>query len=391
MLATERHDLILREVRTRGLVRLAELADRLGVSPVTVRRDVADLEEQGLVTRVHGGVAPPRSPAAALGAASAGAGGQGAGVTPAGAGGPAAAGAAVPAGSPLSATRSGESLTLGMLVPSATYYYPEVIRGARAAAARLGARLVLGISRYEPAEERAQVEQLLVGGVDGLLVTPCRALDAPGQNLAWLADLDLPAVLVERRAALGSGLEHLDHVATDHAYGGHLAVRHLAALGHRDILFVARGDSPTTPRVRAGYEAALRSLGLNGPPMIETLAFEHDPETFGASLDPAIATIREGGATAVVVHNDQDALVLVQKLRSSGFKLPGDVSVVAYDDEVAALADTPLTAVAPPKHAVGQAAVEFLVGRITEGEDRPHHHLDLLPQLRLRDSCGSVV
>ncbi|MDP9862226.1 MULTISPECIES: substrate-binding domain-containing protein [Streptosporangium] len=376
MLATERHDLILREVRARGLVRLAELADRLGVSPVTVRRDVADLEDQGLVTRVHGGVAPPRGHARPQAADGAGAGTPDGTQTAPRAGGSAAPGA-------------GESLTLGMLVPSATYYYPEVIKGARVAAARLGARLVLGISRYEPAEERAQVEQLLAGGVDGLLVTPCRALDAPEQNLTWLADLDVPAVLVERVAALGSGLEHLDHVATDHAHGGYLAVRHLAALGHRDILFVARRDSPTTPRVRAGYQSGLRSLGLlGGPPMIETLAFEHDPEAFGASIDPAVATILEGGATAVVVHNDQDALVLVQKLRSSGLRLPGDVSVVAYDDEVAALADPPLTAVAPPKHAVGRAAVELLVARVTEGEERPRHHLDLLPQLRLRESCG---
>jgi len=56
MLASERHEIILSLVRQQGSVRLADLVARLGVTSVTVRRDVTELADRGLLTRVHGGV-----------------------------------------------------------------------------------------------------------------------------------------------------------------------------------------------------------------------------------------------------------------------------------------------------------------------------------------------
>jgi len=57
VLARQRQDLILEQVRSRGSVRVSELVDRLGVSDMTVRRDIAQLSRRGLVDRVHGGAA----------------------------------------------------------------------------------------------------------------------------------------------------------------------------------------------------------------------------------------------------------------------------------------------------------------------------------------------
>src|SRR5690349_16873530 len=58
LLGPQRRSAIVTEVRRRGGVRLSELAAALGVSDMTVRRDVEALVEQGLLTRVHGGVLP---------------------------------------------------------------------------------------------------------------------------------------------------------------------------------------------------------------------------------------------------------------------------------------------------------------------------------------------
>jgi DeoR/GlpR family transcriptional regulator of sugar metabolism len=55
MLARQRQEVILDEVRTTGGVRVSELVERLGVSDMTIRRDIEALAERGLVTRVHGG------------------------------------------------------------------------------------------------------------------------------------------------------------------------------------------------------------------------------------------------------------------------------------------------------------------------------------------------
>lgn len=106
MFAEQRHELILREVRERGSVRLADLVERLGVSMVTLRRDVEHLAAQGLLKRVHGGVTRVRSDLTG----------------PSG-------GALEPELLAEDSDTGGVSLVIGMLIPSATYYYPNVIRG----------------------------------------------------------------------------------------------------------------------------------------------------------------------------------------------------------------------------------------------------------------------
>jgi DNA-binding LacI/PurR family transcriptional regulator len=71
-------------------------------------------------------------------------------------------------------------------------------------------------------------------------------------------------------------------------------------------------------------------------------------------------------------------------------RVPDDLALVTYDDEVAALAETPLTAVAPPKREVGRGAAELLVERLGMAGDEPRRHVELLPRLRVRASCGAA-
>jgi DNA-binding LacI/PurR family transcriptional regulator len=81
----------------------------------------------------------------------------------------------------------------------------------------------------------------------------------------------------------------------------------------------------------------------------------------------------------------------VQRLAELGVRVPDDLALIAYDDEVAALADTPLTAVAPPKRDVGRHAAQLLVERLGQSGGAPRRHLMLLPQLRVRESCGASL
>ncbi|MEU7280314.1 substrate-binding domain-containing protein [Streptomyces sp. NPDC045431] len=373
--AVERHDRLLALVRERGTARVSELAAQLGVSPVTARRDVEALAARGLLDRMHGQVSWPERPSGAEG--------------PGQDGGP----------------------VLGLLAPSATYYFAEIIRGAREAAAAAGARLILRISDYRPEDDRARTEGLLAAGAEGLLVAP--GWRAPGDQAAhsdWIAELPVPAVLLERRATPGSPLDALDRVSSDHRHGVVLAVRHLVGLGHGAPLLVARADSPTALAVRAGYAEALGALGLTGPgPVIDSVPAELDPEGFEEAVRALSAAVASGAATAALVHNDVDAIQMVQRLAELGVRVPQDLALIAYDDEVAALADTPLTAVAPPKRHVGRLATELLLERLAEAgagagaaagagagagagtadREEPRRHVTLLPRLRVRASCGA--
>ncbi|MEV8528176.1 substrate-binding domain-containing protein [Streptomyces sp. NPDC052000] len=368
--AAERHDRLLELVRARGSARVSELAAQLGVSPVTVRRDVEFLANEGRLDRVHGSVswpgatdAPPQ-------------------------GGPASGPGPVP-----------RELVIGMLAPNATYYFAEVIRGAHEAAAAAGARLVLRISDYRPQEDAGRAAGLLAAGAEGLLIAPgWKEPDDPVEHGAWIAGLPVPTVLLERRGVPGRELDDLDRVCSDHSHGVLIAVRHLLGLGHSTPLLVARADSPTAIAVRAGYRYALDALGLKSPlPPIGSVSAEVDPAGFERAVQALFTAVLAGRATAALVHNDVDAIRIVQRLAELGVRVPDDLALVAYDDEVAALADIPLTAVAPPKHEVGRYAAELLIERLRggtgggpgAGAEGPRRHVDLLPRLRVRSSCGA--
>ncbi|NUK21098.1 LacI family transcriptional regulator, partial [Streptomyces lunaelactis] len=115
------------------------------------------------------------------------------------------------------------------MVPPGGYYYAEVIRGVQDAARPLGVRVVLAVSGESLSENQEQVRRLVAGGIDGLLLMLHPGLRPVDEAEQWLSGLEVPAVLVERRAGIKAG--RLEQVASDHAYGAALAVRHLAGLG----------------------------------------------------------------------------------------------------------------------------------------------------------------
>ncbi|MFJ9508181.1 substrate-binding domain-containing protein [Streptomyces anulatus] len=373
----QRHERVLELVRERGSLRVAELAEELGMSAVTLRRDVEALAAQGLVERLHGAV-----------------------VWPTGQSRPAPA-AAPPA----------EGLVVGMVVPTTEYYYADVVRGARQTVEAAGARLTIGLSRYLPDEDAAQARRLLSTGADGLLLTPSWERGCPerGEGL-WTAEQEVPVVLVERSAPLGHPAAGLDRVRSDHAHGAAEAVAHLAGLGHRAIALAVQ-DSPTAPRLRVGYRAAVEALGLTpvSAAPLDDAPSRSEAKRFERTLEYLCQAVASGNVTAAIVHSDADAIVLIPRLQARGVRVPEDLAVIAYDDEVAGLADLPLTAVAPDKHAVGAAAARLLLDRLGVAEPggavagavtgagetgrgaAARRHLDILPALLIRVSCGAVA
>jgi len=352
----QRHERVLELVRQRGSLRVSELAAELGVSAVTLRRDVEALAAQGRVQRLHGGVVwPGESPAETQ-------------VRP----------------------ERAEGAVIGMIVPNTQNLFADIVHGAREAAAAQGARLVLGVTGYVEAEDAVQAEHLVAGGAEGLIVAPSWFDGVPvdGQE-KWLLEHGVPAVLVERLAPPTNPAAALDRVRTDRAHGAAVAVSHFAALGHRKITAVLQ-EGPHAAQITAGYQAAVRSLGLDVATGAPTVREHGDYE---ASVDYLVEAVKKRGVTAALVHSDADAIVLVPRLQACGIRVPDDLALIVYEDEVAGLADVPLTAVAPPKRAVGELAAQLLLQRLAERSDgaadpAPRQHLDLLPELKIRASCG---
>lgn len=367
----QRQAQVLALVRARGSVRVADLAQELGVSPVTLRRDIEAMAARGEIHRMHGVISRVEAGRQAAPADRA----QVSGPAPVTSG----------AGGGAAARADAGGLVIGMVVPTAEYYYAEVVRGAREVVEARGARLTVGLTRYLPGEDRTQADRLLSTGSDGLLLTPNWEAGSPGPGEgAWTAELPVPTVLVERWAPPGHPAAALDRVASDHAHGAATAVQHLVGRGHRRIALASR-VTPTTARLRAGYEAAVAALGLEPappwPPAGPDLLSEAD--LFARTLDYLCEAVTAGGVTAALIHSDTDAIMLIPRLQARGVRVPEDLAVITYDDEVAGLADVPLSAVAPAKREVGARAAGLLLDRLTaagEGRDEgSRQHLELLP------------
>lgn len=343
---------ILAALAEQGVLRISQLTDELGVTPVTLRRDLAQLEREGLLVRVHGGAVSANG-----------------------------TDAAEPVSPPTAAT-------IAVLVPSLDYYWPGVIRGMETEARQHGLRILLRGSSYDLEDERPVLERLVrTEGVRGLLFAP--NVDTPhAQDVVdWLNRGDLPVVLVERDAVRPQTRETLESVTTDHALGAVLAAHHLAQLGHRRVGLVLSRFSPTSRKIAAGWEVACAELGLDRTEHFEQIVPDRRSPEFSETVDAVVDTVLESGTTALLVHSDPEAIAVVEYALARGISVPRDLSVIAYDDEVAQLFNPALTAVSPPRSAVGQAAVDLLTKRIAE-PSRPAQKVIVSPRLHVRESTA---
>lgn len=357
MFQETRQAAILREIEIRGEIKVTEYARRTGLSPMTIRRDLASLREKGLVDRIHGGAISPGTAA----------------LQP-----------------DVGNKRKISIATIGMIVPASTYYFPAIIRGAEAAASERGVRLILGVSDYSQEEECRQIQRMLSNDFDGLIVTPSDSFEPGSLTYKMLGEVDIPVVIMERLLDGASAQTPFQAVRTDHAHGAEISVRHLLALGHRRLALATR-PSPTEPLVHQGFERALRAAATG------TARYVHGriaPTGDGlaavrGSLEHFLKRCVDERVTAALVLPDEAAVTLMELTQDSSLELPEGFTIVAYDDEIASLAPVPLTAVAPPKWQVGYTALKMCFDDISSSTAVPRParvRAALLPELIVRES-----
>jgi DNA-binding LacI/PurR family transcriptional regulator len=172
-------------------------------------------------------------------------------------------------------------------------------------------------------------------------------------------------------------------VAVDNAGGAGLATRHLLTLGHRTVHHVAGPLGWPEARERlAGWAAALAGAGRPAPAPLPGDWSAASGYAAGQALasDPAV--------TAVFCGNDQMAIGLLRALHEAGRTVPGQVSVVGFDDmPEAPYLQPPLTTVRQDFAELGRRSIELLLAQIAAGERQPGQHRSV-PALVVRHSTA---
>ena len=172
-------------------------------------------------------------------------------------------------------------------------------------------------------------------------------------------------------------------IETRDRLGGAAAAGHLAELGHRRVAHIS---GPATFRSsherRRGFEEGLAERGL----ALEARHVREGAYTFESGIACALELLQNAPRpSAIFAGNDEMAAGVLQAARQLGLSVPGDVSVVGFDDfQIASRVWPALTTVRTPTREIGRLAAERLIG----GQAEPRAEQDRLPSLVVRDSTG---
>lgn len=284
---------------------------------------------------------------------------------------------------PNSAARAlvtGRSRTLGVVSFDTTLYGPASTLYAIERAAHEADYFisVVSLEALDRASVLSAVERLRMQGVDGILVIAplLGAVEA-------LVDLprDIPLVAVEAGPA-----ESVPVVAVDQFAGAVLATRHLLELGHRTVWHIAGPDDFLEAAQRVdGWRSTLQVAGAEVPP---PLVGDWSPRS-GYELGQRLA--RDGGVGAIFIANDQMALGALRALHEAGFDIPGQVSVVGFDDIPEAQYFTPpLTTVRQDFGEIGRNSLRLMLEMMESDGTGPPSPLMVAPELIVRSSTARV-
>ncbi|SHI88667.1 transcriptional regulator, LacI family [Tessaracoccus bendigoensis DSM 12906] len=253
-------------------------------------------------------------------------------------------------------------------------WYIHALEGINALLHRRDLRMMIGDQRLDLLGDEVLTAAFLEMDVDGLVITGSMV---QSERLIHTAT-HLPTVVVGSRSlALPRG----DLVCNDDEQGSRLAVDHLVGHGHRSIAFL---NAPTDAAIfrEQGYRDTIAGHGL------ETFVDMDDPSEDGGYRATVRLLTANPRLTAIFAYNDLMALGALSAAEQLGLDVPGDLSIVGYDDTtMAQLKAISLTTVDNASYRIGYRAADLLVDRIA-APSRPPQTLLLEPQLVVRRTTG---
>ncbi len=258
---------------------------------------------------------------------------------------------------------SGRSHILGLIVSEITNpFFPELVQEFENLAVAQGYEVMIGSTSYDPARTASLIRRMQQRNVDGVAVM---TFGIEEELVQKLVEHESPLVFVDA----GPDRPNIRVLKVNYGEGIREAVQHLAALGHRQIAFISGPLRMRTAITRRDvFRKSMAEVGLTAPAQYFAEG-DHTMEG-GKTAMERLAALPDL-PTAVVCSNDLTAIGVLHALDETTHKIPGDISVVGFDDiHLAQFMLPPLTTVQMSCRDLAEAAVQALRAGIEPGHPK---------------------
>ena len=276
--------------------------------------------------------------------------------------------------------RSKRTHTLALIVTDITNpYFTSMARGVEDVAGAYDYTVIYCNTDESETKEEKYANMLAQRQVDGVLLVPSCG---NAKTIKFFEANDINVVVLDRRI---SGVRS-DIICSDSENGANRLVKLLIGLGHKRIAIITGPKDVSTSVDRVtGYQQALREAGLSENELIYYGAFN---EQSGYELtNQAMTQVQK--PTAIFGANNYIAMGIIKALYDLKLDVPGDVSVVGFDDLPESIFMKPFLTVARQRaYEMGQLATELLLKRISGELSQEHRELLLPIEIIVRESSG---
>jgi DNA-binding LacI/PurR family transcriptional regulator len=267
-------------------------------------------------------------------------------------------------------------------IPQSNLIYVQALEGAAEELAAFGYSIEVVLEKSLRSRKENVLEAITNSRVDGAIIVCMNVDDA----LSKFKIFPVPVVVVNQVFKS----ESVDFVVADDRHGAFLATEHLIQSGHLNIAHIGGPLQYYGSRERrAGYIDALSANGLSFDPKKARETFY----TMQHGYDAAKSLLESGTKfSAIFSSGDILSAGIIAALREHKLRVPEDISIASYDDEVlAAIISPPLTTVRKPRHAMGKTAASILLERIRSNPGGKGRIVELMTTLVKRESVAGFV
>lgn len=284
--------------------------------------------------------------------------------------------------------KPGDTMVWGVILPDIMYdLYTAILRGISDIAAPDNINVMLFNTDNDTAKQHGIVENLLVTGVDGLIIIPAISNDINLATYMLLREKNIPFVFCNRGI---DTLPEVPLVCCNNFYGGYIAVKHLIELGYRHIAFLSKLRYRTALDRYLGYCAAIMEAGLPLNRKLVTLSFEGDDRQ--GAFDATCRLLQHRPEIdSIFCVGDLYLQGVYDAISANGLRVSDDIGVVSHDNSTICERVTPkATSTSFKGYEAGYQAA-LLLNKLMKGETLNDINLFVMqPELVVRDSCKGL-